>query len=339
MTPLAQAALEQLRDAYHCLYVSMVMQDGEQSAELGTAGDASAGPVDRFEVPLGGRRVVQVALVYPPGASSAAREEIRIFAASAALGIANSGGDEVDSGHILIVDDDESIRFLVRRILERSGFTVDEAANGLLAHAEALRQRPDLILIDWMMPVVDGLAAAKRLKADSFTDMVPIVMLTSRSQSSERLAALEAGVQDFLTKPFAPDTLLTAVRQQLRWRRLLDAGAVPSAPMPSTPTAPDNPQRSLEACVSLAESGEERRDFETAARAYADAAGIASTIANPDVANKLMRLSGKMYLLLAESAGDAVTIKHAYAAAARSFVAAGNLKLAIDATGKATQAS
>jgi CheY-like chemotaxis protein len=335
MTPLAQAIVEQLRDAYHCAYVTMTLQDGAQTVELGTAGSADGLPLDRFDVPVDAKRAVHVALAYPADASSASREEIRIFATSAALSIATAGGDDSDTGRILIVDDDESIRFLVRRILERSGFTVDEAANGLLAHAEAMRGQPDLVLIDWMMPVVDGLSAVKRIKADAFTAKIPIVMLTSRSQSSERLSALEAGVQDFLTKPFAPDTLLTAVRQQLRWRRLLDAGAVPSAPMPSAPTAPENPQRSLEACVALAESGEERRDFETAARAYAEAAGIASAIVNPDVANKLMRLSGKMYLLLAESTGDAGTIKTAYAAAARSFVAAGNLKLATDATGKA----
>jgi DNA-binding response OmpR family regulator len=140
--------------------------------------------------------------------------------------------ESTDTGRILIVDDDDGVRTLVRRVLEDEGFAVIEAPNGLIGHARAVEFRPDLIIIDWMMPELDGHDAAIRLKADPFTAAIPIVMLTSRSQAEDKVAALAAGVQDFLTKPFEPGPLTASVRQQLRWRRLLadDSSAIVAAP-------------------------------------------------------------------------------------------------------------
>jgi len=232
---------------------------------------------------------------------------------------------------ILIVDDDVEIRALVRRVLEGDGFAVIEAPNGLIGHARALEFKPDLIVIDWNMPELDGHDAAIRLKADPFTAAIPIVMLTSRSQPADKVAALDAGVQDFLNKPFEPKAVIDSVRQQLRWRTLLadDSSAVVAAPPPRP--APTAETSNLARFVEVAEVAEEQRLFDDAADAYGRAADLAVTVANPDIANKFRRLAGKMYLLLAESAADPAVIQHGYSSAARSFLAAGNITLATTA--------
>ncbi len=239
--------------------------------------------------------------------------------------------ESTDTGRILIVDDDDGVRTLVRHVLENEGFAVIEAPNGLVGHARALEFRPDLIIIDWMMPELDGHDAAIRLKADPFTAAIPIVMLTSRSKAEDKIAALAAGVQDFLTKPFEPAPLTASVRQQLRWRRLLaddSSGVVAQAP-PRPAATPEN--TNLASFVQVAEVAEERRAFEDAAQAYERAAVLALTVANPDIGNKFRRLAGKMYLLLAESADDPAIIQRGYSSAARAFLAAGNLTLAATA--------
>ena len=246
--------------------------------------------------------------------------------------------ESTDTGRILIVDDDEGVRTLVRRVLEQEGFAVLEAPNGLIGHARALEFRPDLIIIDWMMPELDGHDAAIRLKADPFTAAIPIVMLTSRSQAEDKVTALAAGVQDFLNKPFEPATLTASIRQELRWRRLLadDSSAVVAAAPPRPAATAEMPN--LARFVEVAEVAEERHAYDDAAQAYARAADLAVTVANPDIGNKFRRLAGKMYLLLAESAVDAVAIQHGYSSAARAFLAAGNISLATTANRAAKEA-
>jgi DNA-binding response OmpR family regulator len=230
------------------------------------------------------------------------------------------------------------VRTLVRHLLQREGFSVIEAPNGLIGHARALEFRPDLIIIDWMMPELDGHDAAIRLKADPFTASIPIVMLTSRSQSEDKVAALAAGVQDFLTKPFEPATLTKTVRQQLRWRRLLDDGS--ASIVAAAPPRPEAPAEAptLARYVEIAEVAEEQHAYEDAAQAYALAADLAATVANPDIGNKFRRLGGKMYLLLAENSTDPNAIQHGYTNAARAFLAAGNLTLAATAHQSAKEA-
>lgn len=246
--------------------------------------------------------------------------------------------ESTDTGRILIVDDDDGVRTLVRHVLEQEGFAVLEAPNGLIGHARALEFRPDLIIIDWMMPELDGHDAAIRLKADPFTAAIPVVMLTSRSQAEDKVAALAAGVQDFLNKPFEPLTLTRSVRQQLRWRRLLadDSSAVAAVAPPRPAATAEMPN--LARFVAVAEVAEERQAYDDAAQAYARAADLAMTVANPDIGNKFRRLSGKMYLLLAESAADPGSIQHGYSSAARSFLAAGNISLAATAHQSAKEA-
>jgi len=128
-------------------------------------------------------------------------------------------------GTILIADDDEPTRELLCQILRRAGFVVRALENGQLACLEARRDAPDVILMDWVMPVMDGRAAVEELKSDPRTRGIPIIMLTAQSEIDERVIALGAGVQDFVTKPFEPRELIARIEQQMRWRRMLAADA------------------------------------------------------------------------------------------------------------------
>jgi DNA-binding response OmpR family regulator len=334
--------LQQLVAFYGCAWATMVQEQGGERVELGRAGEVTGSPDDAV-LEIQGPVTLLVEFAFVAGATSTQQSEARILAHSLANGIASlrafrAAEAESDTGTILIVDDDLGVRTIVRHVLQREGFLVIEAPNGLVGHARALEFRPDLIIIDWMMPELDGHDAAIRLKADPFTAAIPIVMLTSRSQSEDKVAALAAGVQDFLTKPFAPATLTKSVRQQLRWRRLLADGTasiVPAAPPRPEATAE---MPNLARFVEVAEIAEERLAYDDAAEAYAHAADLAQTVANPDIGNKFRRLSGKMYLLLAEIGDDPETIRRGYTNAARAFLAAGNITLASSAHQSAKEA-
>jgi DNA-binding response OmpR family regulator len=132
---------------------------------------------------------------------------------------------EPSRGTIVIADDDDATRMLLQRILSSAKFTVYACANGQLACEVVRRERPDVVLLDWMMPVLDGRSAVQQLKADSETRGIPIVMLTTESEVEQRVIALEAGVQDFVTKPFDARELVARIAQQMRWRKTLAADA------------------------------------------------------------------------------------------------------------------
>lgn len=100
---------------------------------------------------------------------------------------------------------------LLCRVLARASFTVFAVENGELA-CEAVRlRRPDVVLLDWIMPVMDGVRAVEVLKADAQTRTIPIVMLTTHAQPEDRMSALQAGVQHFLTKPFDARELVACI--------------------------------------------------------------------------------------------------------------------------------
>jgi DNA-binding response OmpR family regulator len=130
-------------------------------------------------------------------------------------------------GTIVIADDDPATLMLLWHVLSKAGFTVRACENGQLACEAVRREQPDVVLIDWMMPIMDGRAAVEQLKADPQTRGIPIIMLTTEADISERVVALEAGVQDFLTKPFDARELVARINQQMRWRKMLaiDANA------------------------------------------------------------------------------------------------------------------
>jgi diguanylate cyclase (GGDEF)-like protein len=117
---------------------------------------------------------------------------------------------------ILVADDDEAIRAYLEVTLELAGLEVVLARDGAEALALARRRRADLVLLDVMMPGLDGLAAMTRLQADPRTRHLPVVLLSARSEREDAIAGLEAGADDYLTKPIEPDELLARVRAALR---------------------------------------------------------------------------------------------------------------------------
>jgi DNA-binding response OmpR family regulator len=114
---------------------------------------------------------------------------------------------------ILVVDDEPKIVRLARDYLEKNGFRVIAAEDGDSALAVARREKPDLIVLDLMLPGMDGLDVCRTLRRESD---VPIVMLTARSEESDQLVGLELGADDYITKPFSPRALVARVRAVLR---------------------------------------------------------------------------------------------------------------------------
>lgn len=246
-------------------------------------------------------------------------------------------------GTVLIVDDDAEARLIVRTLLGKVGFTVLEAENGAVGAEIAAKRRPDLVITDWEMPVQDGLETIKRIRLDSRSRTVPIVVLTSRSEQEYIVRALEAGAQDFVVKPLRSEEFVARIGQQLRWRRLLSSDVGSEQSSLDAPVALRAPTRkpvreaiergdlrdAINLAVAGAEAAETKKDFAEAAGLYRGGASAAAQMGNPDLGNKFLRLAGKMYMLLAESAwSDGKVIEEAYTLAARMFMSAGNLRLA-----------
>jgi two-component system, OmpR family, response regulator MprA len=115
---------------------------------------------------------------------------------------------------ILVVDDDQAVRDSLRRSLAFNGYEVETASDGLAALESIARQRPDAVVLDVMMPRLDGLEACRRLR--SAGEDLPILVLTARDAVSDRVAGLDAGADDYLPKPFALEELLARLRALLR---------------------------------------------------------------------------------------------------------------------------
>jgi DNA-binding response OmpR family regulator len=115
---------------------------------------------------------------------------------------------------ILVVDDDPTVSDVVRRYLERAGYQVRLAADGHGALASFARDRPDLVVLDLMLPGIDGLEVCRRLRTGA--DGVPIVMLTALGEESDRVLGLQLGADDYVTKPFSPRELVLRVQSVLR---------------------------------------------------------------------------------------------------------------------------
>ena len=128
---------------------------------------------------------------------------------------------------ILVVDDDKAVRDSLRRSLTFNGYQVDLAEDGRVALDKLLNDRPDALVLDVMMPRVDGLEVCRRLR--SAGDELPILVLTARDAVSDRVAGLDAGADDYLPKPFALEELLARLRALLRRRATDAAGDGPSA--------------------------------------------------------------------------------------------------------------
>jgi DNA-binding response OmpR family regulator len=120
------------------------------------------------------------------------------------------------SDRILVVDDDPEIRDFVKTNLEAEGFEVQVAAGGPEALELAAQRPPALVLLDVMMPAMDGLATLRHLRNDVPTANIPVVMLTARPQAAERVKGLDLGADDYLTKPFETEELVARVRSVIR---------------------------------------------------------------------------------------------------------------------------
>jgi two-component system phosphate regulon response regulator PhoB len=117
---------------------------------------------------------------------------------------------------ILVVDDEEDLLELVNYNLSREGFRVECVASGEAALQAARKNLPDLIVLDLLLPSVDGLEICRRLKSDDKTRHIPIIMLTAKSAESDMVSGLELGADDYMTKPFSPRVLLARIKAILR---------------------------------------------------------------------------------------------------------------------------
>ena len=130
---------------------------------------------------------------------------------------------EMATERILVVDDEEDLLELVQYNLAKEGYQVRCVATGEQAIREARAYLPDLVLLDLMLPAVDGLAVCKALKLDADTQHIPIVMVTAKTEEADVVSGLELGADDYITKPFSPRVLLARIRAVLRRKQKPEA--------------------------------------------------------------------------------------------------------------------
>ena len=147
---------------------------------------------------------------------------------------AASGGWESDGivteegGRILVVEDDPMVSEVVDRYLTQAGFTVDVVGDGLVALEHAQRSSPDLVVLDIMLPGMDGLEVCRRLRERA---PIPVIMLTALGQESDKVMGLELGADDYVAKPFSPRASSRFCGERvLPWRMRATTSAAPSCP-------------------------------------------------------------------------------------------------------------
>jgi two-component system phosphate regulon response regulator PhoB len=120
------------------------------------------------------------------------------------------------SATILVVEDEQAIAEMIMTSLEMAGYQVKRAANGQIAYQMVLDTAPDLILADWMMPMMTGIELAQRLKREENTAEIPIILLTAKSDEDAKIKGFDAGIDDYVVKPFSPRELLARIKAVLR---------------------------------------------------------------------------------------------------------------------------
>ncbi len=148
-------------------------------------------------------------------------------------------GALADPARVLVVDDDEKVAEVLSRYLEREGYDVDCCGDGAVALDRALSDPPDLVVLDIMLPGMDGLSVCRRLRAIA---PVPIILLTARGEDADRIIGLELGADDYVVKPFSPREVVARVRAVLRRSR----GDGPTGAAPGGPTALEAGELSIE---------------------------------------------------------------------------------------------
>jgi signal transduction histidine kinase/DNA-binding response OmpR family regulator len=149
------------------------------------------------------------------------------------------------SPRIMVVDDDAAVRTISKEVLEVGGYQVNEAASGEAALIEARRFRPDLFVLDVMMPHLDGFALAEALRADPVMGMTPIIFLSARADTADKVRAFRAGAEDYIVKPFDAAELLARVGKALS-RQAKQLGASPTTQLPGADAIQVDIERRLE---------------------------------------------------------------------------------------------
>lgn len=152
-----------------------------------------------------------------------AEEQSPVFPSTAAFrDLSDLLAPEEDPAHLLVVEDDALVREILVDELVGAGYRVSTAADGEEALVQVATEAPDLILLDILMPKLDGFEVCRRLKADARTILIPVVMVTALTATQDRIQGLAVGADDFLSKPFNREELMTRVRSLLRLKRHTD---------------------------------------------------------------------------------------------------------------------
>jgi len=163
---------------------------------------------------------------------------------------------------VLIVEDNADLRSYLREHLEER-FQIVEAADGEEGVAKAQEMVPDLVITDVMMPKLDGYGLSKKLRSDEKTSHIPIIMLTARAEEADKIAGLEIGVDDYLTKPFSPNELRVRVRNLIALRKKLrERFSQTTLIKPAEVTVASVDQKFLERLKEIVEANMEEEDFD-----------------------------------------------------------------------------
>lgn len=127
---------------------------------------------------------------------------------------------------ILVVDDEPAIRDMIQAALEASGYRCLKAENAQQAHAVIVDEEPDLALLDWMMPETTGMELLRHLRREELTMQLPVIMLTAKTAEDNMIQGLDAGADDYITKPFSPQELIARIKALLRRTQLQDSEEV-----------------------------------------------------------------------------------------------------------------
>jgi CheY-like chemotaxis protein len=155
-----------------------------------------------------------------------------------------------EAPRVLIIDDDASIRQICREVLEIGGYQVRDSGSANAALAEARRFRPDMIVLDVLMPGIDGYRCAEMLRADPAIGLAPIIFLSARSDTADKVRAFRSGAEDYMVKPFDADELLARVGKALD-RQARELGASPTTQLPGA----DAIQAEIERRLAVGDTG------------------------------------------------------------------------------------
>src|SRR5437870_12976633 len=117
---------------------------------------------------------------------------------------------------VLIVEDEAPLVMLLRYNLEKEGFQVCEAADGEEALVQIAERKPDLVLLDWMLPLVSGIEVCRRIRRSPETRSLPVIIVTARGEENDRVRGLDSGADDYVVKPFSPSELVARLRAVMR---------------------------------------------------------------------------------------------------------------------------